>query len=247
MLAAAPSDALPLWSMPLNVIHRDERILVLNKPTGLLSVPGIGPDKQDCLAVRAAAEFPGARIVHRLDRDTSGVIIMAFDAEAHRELSRQFHDREVRKRYIAIVAGLVEDEAGEINLPMRKDMDPANAPRQVIDHEQGRSAVTRYRVLERGPVNSLSPHHLTPSPQEEGEAERDALMTTRLELQPITGRSHQLRLHLKCIGHPILGDDLYAPPEAEQMADRLLLHAEALWVAHPGTAEPMTFEAPCPF
>ncbi len=209
--------------MHIEIIYRDERIVVLNKQTGLLSVPGIGPEKQDCLATRVNVQVPGARIVHRLDRDTSGVIIMARDAEAHRELSRQFQDREVQKTYIAIVHGQVESDQGEINLPMRKDMDSGNKPLQMIDHEQGRAAVTKYRVIDR-------------------ETDR-----TRLELTPITGRSHQIRLHLKTIGHPILGDDLYAPLEVQAMADRLLLHAEKLWVVHPGTAEPMTFEVPCPF
>ncbi len=209
--------------MALDVVHQDERIIVLDKPAGLLSVPGIGPDKQDCLASRVQSEFPGARIVHRLDRDTSGVIVMGLDAEAHRELSRQFHDREVHKIYVAIVHGVVERDEGEVNLPMRKDMDPRNAPRQVIDHERGRPAVTKYRVLKR-------------------DADR-----TLLELNPITGRSHQIRLHLQSIGHPILGDDLYAPPEVGGRADRLLLHAQSLWLVHPGTAAPMTFEAPCPF
>lgn len=209
--------------MNIEIIYQDDRIVVPNKPTGLLSVPGIGPEKQDCLATRIYAKVHGARIVHRLDRDTSGVIIMALDAEAHRELSRQFQDREVKKTYIAVVHGKVESDQGEINLPMRKDMDSGNKPLQIIDHEQGRSAVTKYRVIDR-------------------EADR-----TRLELKPITGRSHQLRLHLKTIGHPILGDDLYAPQEVQALAGRLLLHAEKLWVVHPGTAEPMTFEVPCPF
>lgn len=209
--------------MNIEIIHQDERIVVLNKQTGLLSVPGIGPKKQDCLATRAKAQIPEARIVHRLDRDTSGVIIMALDSEAHRELSRQFQDREVQKTYIAIVNGQVELDQGEINLPMRKDMEVGSKPLQIIDHEQGRSAVTKYRVVER-----LEDR-------------------TRLELTPITGRSHQIRLHLKTIGHPILGDDLYAPQEVQAMAERLLLHAEKLWVVHPGTAEPMTFEVPCPF
>ena len=209
--------------MALNAIHQDERIIVLNKPTGLLSVPGIGPDKLDCLIRRVQNEISAARIVHRLDRDTSGVIVMALDAEAHRELSRQFHDREVQKIYIAIVAGNVKLDEGKIDLPMCKDMDPQNAPRQIIDHEQGRSAVTNYRVLER-------------------DADR-----SRLELRPITGRSHQLRLHLQSIGHPILGDDLYAPLDVQALADRLLLHARSLWLVHPGSASPMTFEATCPF
>lgn len=213
----------PPATTPLEVIHRDERILVLNKPMGLLSVPGIGEDKADCLARRAATEFPGARIVHRLDRDTSGVIILALDAEAHRELSRQFHDREVSKQYIAVVDGVVRDDQGRIDLPMRKDMDPRNAPRQVIDHVEGRRAVTDWWVMERGTDR------------------------TRLRLRPITGRSHQLRLHLKEIGHPILGDDLYAPERVHRMADRLMLHALSLTVTHPETATLMTFESSCPF
>jgi tRNA pseudouridine32 synthase/23S rRNA pseudouridine746 synthase len=206
---------------PPPVLHHDERIVVLDKPTGLLSVPGIGPEKADCLASRVAAVFPGARIVHRLDRDTSGVIIMALDAEAHRDLSIQFQDRVVEKVYVAVVSGRVADDEGIIDLPMRKDLD--DPPRQVIDHDRGRAAMTRWRVLDR-----------------------DGL-TSRLELRPVTGRSHQLRLHLKEIGHPIVGDDLYAPPEVLAAGDRLMLHALSLRIAHPSTAAPMTFTAPCPF
>lgn len=207
----------------LAIIHRDDRVLVLNKPVGLLSVPGIGPEKADCLASRAAGQFPGARIVHRLDRDTSGVILLAFDAEAHRELSRQFHDREVKKNYIAMVAGMVLEDQGRIDLAMRKDMDPRNAPRQVIDHAEGRRAITDWWVIER-----LGDR-------------------TRLRLSPLTGRSHQLRLHLKEIGHPILGDDLYAPAAVLAMSNRLMLHAQSLTIVHPSTAALMTFEASCPF
>ncbi len=203
------------------ILHHDTRILVIDKPTGLLSVPGIGPEKKDCLVARAAARFSGARIVHRLDRDTSGVIVLAFDAEAHRQLSIQFQDRQVEKSYLAVVYGLVESDEGEIDLPIRKDLD--DPPRQIIDHEQGRWAVTKWRLLERGGDRS------------------------RLELRPVTGRSHQLRLHLREIGHPILGDDLYAPPSALALADRLMLHAHTLSIVHPETAVPMTFTAPCPF
>lgn len=205
------------------VIFHDDRLVVFNKPSGLLSVPGIGPAKQDCLVNRAQADFPGARIVHRLDMDTSGVIVLARDAETHRELSRQFHDREVEKVYLAIVGGLIASDVGEIDLPMRKDMDPLRAPRQVIDHLHGRRAVTRYRVLER-----LDDR-------------------TRVELRPITGRSHQLRLHLAELGHPILGDDLYAPDALRELADRLLLHADTLVITDPSTAALRQFTAPCPF
>jgi tRNA pseudouridine32 synthase / 23S rRNA pseudouridine746 synthase len=206
-----------------HVLYRDDRIVVFDKPGGLLSVPGIGADKRDCLASRAVSAFPGARIVHRLDRDTSGVIILALDEDAHRELSRQFHDREVEKTYIAMVAGVPAEDSGTIELPMRKDMDPRNAPRQVIDHEQGRRAVTHWKVLERLGDRA------------------------RIELQPITGRSHQLRLHMKEIGHPILGDDLYASSAVLAMADRLMLHASSLSIVHPTTGAPMTFSAACPF
>ena len=209
------------------ILHLDDRLIVLDKPVGLLSVPGIGHEKRDCLAVRVAAAYPGARIVHRLDRDTSGVIIMARDAEAHRELSRQFHDREVSKTYIAIVAGVMSGDSGVIDLPMRKDMDPANAPRQVIDHAEGRPAITHWWVQRRETI--------------------DGIDRTRVLLKPVTGRSHQLRLHLKSIGHPILGDDLYAPSAVLAMADRLMLHAQSLTLVHPQTASLMTFEAPCPF
>lgn len=207
--------------IPPPILYHDERIIVLDKPTGLLSVPGIGPGKADCLAARVAAAHPGARIVHRLDRDTSGVIIMAFDAEAHRALSIQFQDRLVDKAYVAVVAGAVADDEGEIDLPIRKDLE--DTPRQIVDHVHGRPSVTRWRVLAR-------------------QGDR-----TRLDLRPLTGRSHQLRLHLKEIGHPILGDDLYAPPDVRALTERLMLHALRLSVVHPETASPMTFEAPCPF
>ncbi len=214
------------------LLHIDDRILVLNKPVGLLSVPGIGESKRDSVAVRAATAYPGARIVHRLDRDTSGVILLARDAEAHRELSRQFHDREVSKTYMAIVAGIIKTDSGVIDLPMRKDMDPANAPRQVIDDAEGRPAITQWWVRER-----LSDPALGPS----------GGGRTRVLLKPVTGRSHQLRLHMKCLGHPILGDDLYAPASVRDMSDRLLLHAQSLTITHPEKARLMTFEAECPF
>ncbi len=208
----------------LDVIYRDEHVIVLDKPAGLLSVPGIGPEKQDCLARRVEARFAGARIVHRLDRETSGVIVMAMDAGSHRELSRQFEQRLVEKCYIAVVAGVVVDDDGEIDLPLRKDLNPPRpGPRHIVDHVHGKPAQTRYRVLRR-------------------DADR-----THMELRPQTGRSHQLRVHLDAIGHPILGDDLYAPPEIVAMADRLLLHAQAMSITHPATGQRLDFESPCPF
>ncbi|MCA9296817.1 MAG: RluA family pseudouridine synthase [Phycisphaerales bacterium] len=207
----------------IETIHLDRVIIALNKPTGLLSVPGIGPEKADCLAARIQRDHPEARIVHRLDRDTSGVIVMALDPKTHRELSRQFQDRETQKRYIAIVAGTFAagHDEGTIDLPMRKDMD--HRPCMTIDTVRGKPSVTQWRVLAR-------------------EGDR-----TRLELTPITGRSHQLRLHLKTIGHPIIGDELYAPPAIAAMSDRLMLHAASLTIFHPKMKRLMTFIAPCPF
>jgi tRNA pseudouridine32 synthase/23S rRNA pseudouridine746 synthase len=203
------------------VLYHDDYFAVLDKPSGLLSVKGIGPKKLDCLAVRVVSAIEGARIVHRLDMDTSGVIIMARDADTHRELSRQFQDREVEKIYLAEVGGLVVEENGIIDIPIRKDME--HPPKQCVDFERGKSSQTHWTVLQRN-ENSTS-----------------------LEVRPITGRSHQLRIHLREIGHPILGDDLYAPPELVSMAPRLMLHAHTLTITHPANGERISFTAPCPF
>lgn len=205
----------------VDVIYHDDFVVVLDKPSGLLSVKGIGPEKIDCLAVRVASAIEGARIVHRLDMDTSGVIVMARDADSHRELSRQFQDREVEKTYIAEVGGVIEEESGLIDIPIRKDID--NPPKQCVDYEQGKPSQTYWKVVGRS----------------------DA--TTRLELRPVTGRSHQLRVHLKEIGHPILGDDLYAPVELCKAESRLMLHAQTLSFVHPETLEQRTYSVTCPF
>jgi tRNA pseudouridine32 synthase/23S rRNA pseudouridine746 synthase len=194
---------------------------MVSKPSGLLSVKGIGLDKIDCLAVRVASAIEGARIVHRLDMDTSGVLVMARDADTHRELSRQFQDREVDKTYIAEVFGHFKEHSGTIDLPIRKDMD--NPPMQCVDFEQGKPSQTHWSLLDQ---------------------KRDR---ARIELRPITGRSHQLRIHLREIGHPILGDDLYAPSQVQGMSDRLLLHALSLTVIHPKTGNRLTSVADCPF
>lgn len=206
---------------PLDIIYVDDDILVLNKPGGLLSVPGRTPEKHDCLATRAEAEFTGARIVHRLDMETSGVIIMARHMDALRHLGRQFEDRKTDKIYEARVYGHVARDEGEIDLPLLIDW--PNRPKHRVDFENGRSAFTRYKVLERDEK------------------------TTRVALYPVTGRSHQLRVHMLSLGHAILGDNLYAEGEAFTLADRLLLHARELTVTHPETFESMTFTAPVPF
>ncbi len=191
------------------ILVEDRWLIAFDKPSGMLSVPGIGPEKQDCLATRAAATRPGARIVHRLDRDTSGVILLALDAETHRELSRQFEARETAKRYLAVGWGHAAAESGTVDLPLRKAA--MGSALQIVDHAEGRSATTHWRVLTR----LANPDR------------------TLFELTPITGRSHQLRVHLKELGHPIVGDELYAPPEAHRAAPRLCLHALSLSVQHP--------------
>jgi len=207
--------------MSLPIVYLDERLIVLDKPSGLLAVPGLGPENRDNLADRVAQSYPRTLVVHRLDRDTSGLIVMARDAEAQRHLSQQFHDRGVEKKYIAVVYGNVAEDAGCIDRPLKRDF--ARPPRYRIDAAHGRAAVTEWRVIERL-------------------ADR-----TRLELMPLTGRSHQLRVHLESLGHPILGDKLYAHPQAMAMADRLLLHAVELVIAHPTSGERIRWTSECPF
>lgn len=205
----------------LDILFVDDDILVLNKPAGLLSVPGRTEEKKDCLATRAQAEFTGARTVHRLDMETSGVIVMARHMDALRNLGLQFELRKTDKIYEARVHGHLEADEGEVDLPLAFDY--PNRPKQMVCHDTGRHALTRYKVIER---------------------EADA---TRVALYPVTGRSHQLRVHMLSLGHPILGDNLYATGAALEAAPRLQLHAKSLSFAHPETAEMLTFEAPVPF
>ncbi len=217
----------PEGDTPFELLYVDDHMLVLNKPSGLLSVPGRGPDKQDCLSARVQRRYPDALIVHRLDMQTSGLLAMARGIAAQRALNRAFEQRLVHKRYQAVVDGIAcvadSDEWGVIDLPL--ELDWPNRPKHIVDFERGRPSVTRWRVM---------------SP----DLERGG---TRLELEPVTGRSHQLRVHLQAIGHPILGDDLYASLEAVARASRLLLHAYELKLPHPATGELMVFVSPPPF
>ena len=206
---------------PLDVIHRDHALLVVNKPAGLLSVPGKGAHLADCLLSRVQAAFPEALLVHRLDRDTSGVIAFALTQAAQRHLGLQFERRHVKKTYVARVWGHVAEDTGTVDLPLAVDW--PNRPRQKVDPEHGRAAQTDWRVVRR----------------EEGG-------TTRLRLYPHTGRSHQLRVHMATLGHPILGDPLYADGPARD-APRLMLHAESLRLRHPDGGKGMTFSAKAPF
>lgn len=213
-------------SIAIEPLYIDDTLLVLDKPSGLLSVPGRGEDKQDCLSARVQDQYPEALIVHRLDRDTSGLIVMARGPAAQSALSKSFIARSVHKRYLAVVAGAVNASAqewGTIDLPLIVDW--PNRPKHHVNYEQGKPSVTRWRIL----------------------AYDEQRVTTRLELEPVTGRTHQLRVHLQALGHPILGDTLYAPPEVQALAPRLLLHAWSLTFQHPITGEQLAFESPAPF
>lgn len=217
----------------LDVLFEDAHLLVLDKPAGLLAVPGRGPDKQDCLSARAQAVWLDALVVHRLDMATSGLVVMARGIDAQRCLSLAFEQRRVYKRYIAVVAGellnsLPDNAWNLIDLPLLLDW--PNRPRSAVNHEAGKPSTTRWRLT---PADKTPKNHTG--------------IATRVELEPITGRSHQLRVHLQAIGHPIVGDPLYAPPDAPAQAERLLLHAQAIEIPHPTTGERMLFESPCPF
>jgi tRNA pseudouridine32 synthase/23S rRNA pseudouridine746 synthase len=211
-----------LYSPPANqgldVVFEDATFVVVNKPAELLSVPGRGEGMDDCLVSRVQACYPDALAVHRLDMSTSGLMVLARGSEAHRNLSRQFEHRQVKKRYLAVVDGLFKDDAGEVDLPLICDW--PNRPRQMVDHTIGKRSLTKYRVLKRDAELNLS----------------------RVELEPITGRSHQLRVHMASLGHPILGDDLYGE-HATARSPRLLLQATDLGFFHPCTVAWVDFHS----
>ncbi len=203
-------------SSPLSIIHQDQALIVAEKPEGLLSVPGRGEGKQDCMSLRIQKSFPDALAVHRLDMATSGLMMFAMGQENHRLLSRMFRDRLIAKRYVAIVSGTLALQNGEIDLPMSADW--PNRPRQKID-VLGKPSVTRYEVLEQGKE------------------------WARLRLEPVTGRTHQLRVHLMATGHPIVGDALYGG----KPSGRLMLHAQELCFDHPVTGERLHLVSMPPF
>jgi tRNA pseudouridine32 synthase/23S rRNA pseudouridine746 synthase len=216
-----PIQYTPPMEPYLQVLHSDADILVLEKPSGLLSVPGKAKIHGDCLERRAQERFADATTVHRLDMDTSGVMVMAMNRKAHRHLGLQFEKRMMRKRYIARVWGHVTGDKGVINLPLICDW--PNRPVQMVDHERGKPAQTNWSVIDR----------------ETG--------ATRMQLIPRTGRSHQLRVHMLALGHPVLGDALYAHRDAKTAADRLQLHAAELTFFHPQGGRTCSFSAECPF
>ncbi|MCV3270233.1 pseudouridine synthase [Roseobacter sinensis] len=205
---------------PLAILHEDAEVLLVDKPAGLLSVPGKGPELADCLLCRVQAAFPDALLVHRLDRDTSGVMIFALTPHAQRHLGLQFEKRMTQKTYVARVWGVPMRKTGTIDLPLIVDW--PNRPRQKVDHETGKPAQTDWRVL-----------------KDEGE-------TARMRLMPRTGRSHQLRVHMMALGHPILGDAFYASGLARDFP-RLMLHSEELRFKHPQGGRSMKIRSKAPF
>lgn len=213
------SDYLPPET-PLDILHADHELLIVNKPAGLLSVPGKGADLADCLLARVQQAFPTALLVHRLDRDTSGVMVFALSPHAQRHLGLQFEKRYVKKTYVARVFGTLSPKTGTVDLPITADW--PNRPRQMICHQTGRAALTDWRVLRQGGGES------------------------RVRLMPHTGRSHQLRVHMLALGHPILGDALYATGVARDHP-RLMLHSEELRLRHPDGGAGVRFRAKAPF
>ena len=206
----------------IGIVTLDDTFIVANKPGGLLSVPGRGPDKADCLSARIQGEFPEALVVHRLDMETSGLMVFARSLDAQRALNRAFEQRLVEKYYVAVVTGIVENDQGTINLPLICDW--PNRPRQMVDHQIGKPSTTHYVVLARD----------------------EMLKETRVGLTPVTGRSHQLRVHMASLGHAIIGDSLYSinpPPDGQ----RLMLHATKLSFPHPVSGESVNCVSDVPF
>lgn len=203
---------------PLDILHRDDHVLIVNKPAGILSVPGKPLEHRDCLQSRLEAAFPETLLIHRLDHATSGIMVFALTKLAQRHINWQFEKRQVTKTYVARVEGQLEGDSGEVDLPLTADW--PNRPRQKVCHETGKQSKTIWNVLDR------------------------EASATRVELHPQTGRSHQLRVHMKAIGHPILGDNFYGE---EALADRLQLHATSLGFRHPDGGAHVQYRAKVPF
>lgn len=208
---------------PIPICYQDEHFLVVDKPADLLTVPGRGPDKQDCLINRVIKDYPNSRIVHRLDMATSGLVLLAQSHAAQVEASKLFASREMNKCYIAVVDGEFKGGEGTIEEPLICDWD--RRPLQKVDYENGKYARTDYQVMGYEPEEN----------------------TSRVKLHPLTGRSHQLRVHMLSCGHPIIGDRFYASEQLQAKSSRMLLHAWTLSFLHPFTQEKLTVEAPLPF
>ena len=214
---------LPATTDPYDVVYADDVLLVVNKPAHLLTVPGRHPQNQDCLISRVQREFPTAAVVHRLDYDTSGLVILPLTKRVLSDISKQFQARTVNKHYVAEVSGKLAKQAGEINLPLAPDT--ANRPLYKVCQQQGKASLTRYTVLSF-------------------DSERNC---SRVKLEPVTGRSHQLRVHMTALGHPMLGDTLYAPEAVAKQSTRLHLHAEYIDFVHPLAGKVLQFSVAAPF
>ncbi len=217
------SEYLPPRDKGLDIYFQDDSMLVLNKPSGLLTVPGRGEDKQDCLIHRVQHEYVSARVVHRLDMSTSGLVVMALNKDMQAAMGRLFEQRQVSKKYWAVVSGQLDNDDGSIDLPLLADW--PNRPRQKVDHEAGKPSATEYSVTTYDKEWNQS----------------------CVQLRPLTGRSHQLRIHMMALGHPIVGDELYAPEAVRAASDRLLLHATELAFVHPTTGRPVEITCPADF
>lgn len=211
--------------MNLEIIYQDNYLVAVNKPSGMLSVPGRGENKRDCVVSRLQQDINDIRVVHRLDCHTSGVMLLAIGPVMQRQLSRLFHDREVEKCYIALVDGAIEQSSGCIDVPMRGD--PENRPMQIIDYVNGKQAQTQWRLLQYENTSAIT-------------------QSSRLQLRPVTGRTHQLRVHCMALGHPIVGDRLYNDMDSKS-ADRMMLHAEQLEFIHPTNNKRMCLASACEF
>lgn len=221
-----PLTPLPYTPPPdtgLTLVFEDPHLLVFDKPAGLLSVPGRGTEKADCMASRVQQRFPEALVVHRLDMETSGLFLMARGGAMQKTLSGMFERREMHKIYLALVAGMLQHEHGRIELPLICDW--PNRPLQKVDHQIGKPAMTRYELISFDPLREAS----------------------LVRLHPVTGRSHQLRVHMLALGHPIIGDRLYAPPAIQAQASRLMLHAASLAFTHPISGEALDLSAQAAF
>ena len=216
-----PPYLVPHSQSPIRLIYEDTDLLLIDKPHHLLSVPGRHPLNHDSLIRRLQPRYPDVQAVHRLDLDTSGLMVVPKRRESLSELARQFQRRQIEKEYTAIVWGEVAEDRGSIELPIATDW--PNRPKQIICEERGKHALTHFEVLIRGNNRSL------------------------IKLKPVTGRSHQLRIHMQSLGHPIIGCDMYAHPEALEASDRLLLHATRLKLCAPSTGNWLSAFSPIPF
>lgn len=215
-----PPHIVPFCEKEIEILYEDQHLLLINKPEFLLSVPGRHRLNKDCMITRIQQSYPTASVVHRLDLDTSGIMVVPLNKATHSHISRQFQERRVHKTYQAVVYGSVENDEGSVELPIKTDWE--NRPLQKICHQNGKHALTNYNVMKRDPDNNC----------------------TRLLLKPVTGRSHQLRIHMREIDHPILGCDMYAHKEALSMASRLMLHATSLEFEHPSSGEKVLGNCP---